>query len=376
MQQLQTILQEILASISDPFALWVAQAFLISLATGIASFLLKRIVARLGRSLSAAATLWDDDALKRSVNRPLGLLVWVIGLGFAARLVPGESVNHVGEIAQKVGVIFCVTWFFVRATRQIENSLIALRKRQDPNFELATAQALSILVRLTIVITGSLVMLQTLGISISGVLAFGGVGGIAVGFAARDLLANFFGGLMVYLDRPFAVGNWIRSPDREIEGTVEEIGWRLTRIRTFDSRPLYIPNAVFTNIVVENPSRMHNRRIHRVVGLRYNDIDKMSTIVDAVEVMLKAHEEIDTRQTMIINFDVFNESSIDFFIICFTKTTIGARYHQVKQDVLLQVADIIAAHGAEIAFPTRTVHYQGEPALGSPQAELPELQAN
>jgi len=80
--------------------------------------------------------------------------------------------------------------------------------------------------------------MQTLGYSISGVLAFGGIGGIAVGFAARDLLANFFGGFMIYMDRPFDVGDWIRSPDQEIEGTVEKIGWRLTTIRTFDKRPL------------------------------------------------------------------------------------------------------------------------------------------
>ena len=90
-------------------------------------------------------------------------------------------------------------------------------------------------------------------------------------FAAKDLLANFFGGLTIYLDRPFAVGDWIRSPDREIEGTVERIGWRLTLIRTFDKRPLYIPNAVFTTIAVENPSRMHNRRIYETIGIRYDD---------------------------------------------------------------------------------------------------------
>ena len=104
--------------------------------------------------------------------------------------------------------------------------------------------------------------MQALGYSISGVLAFGGIGGIAVGFAAKDLLANFFGGLMIYLDRPFSVGDWIRSPDKNIEGTVEEIGWRLTRIRTFDKRPLYVPNSTFTQISVENPSRMLNRRIY------------------------------------------------------------------------------------------------------------------
>ena len=116
--------------------------------------------------------------------------------------------------------------------------------------------AMAKLLRLSVIITAGLVVLQTLGFSISGVLAFGGVGGIAVGFAARDLLANFFGGLMIYLDRPFSVGDWVRSPDRNIEGTVERIGWRLTVIRTFDKRPLYVPNSVFANIAVENPSRM------------------------------------------------------------------------------------------------------------------------
>ena len=83
------------------------------------------------------------------------------------------------------------------------------------------------------------------------------MGGIAVGFAARDLLANFLGGLSIFMDRPFAVGDWIRSPDREIEGTVEDVGWRVTRIRTFDQRPLYVPNSVFSTVALENPSRLY-----------------------------------------------------------------------------------------------------------------------
>ena len=107
-----------------------------------------------------------------------------------------------------------------------------------------------------------------------------------MGFAAKDLLANFFGGMMIYMDRPFSVGEWIRSPDKEIEGTVEDIGWRLTRIRTFDKRPLYIPNSVFANISVENPSRMTSRRIYETVGIRYDDIDKMDLIVAQVKGML------------------------------------------------------------------------------------------
>ena len=196
-------------------------------------------------------------------------------------------------------------------------------------------------------------------------LAFGGIGGIAVGFAARDLLANFLGGLSIYLDRPFTVGDWIRSPDREIEGTVESIGWRMTMIRTFDQRPLYVPNAVFSSVALENPSRMRNRRIYETIGIRYEDVSCMGPIVADVKAMLTSHEAIDLNRTLMVNFVSCGPSSLDFFIYTFTKTTDWATYHEVKQDVLLRILGIIEAHGAEVAFPTSTVHL----AEGSPVPE-------
>ena len=211
------------------------------------------------------------------------------------------------------------------------------------------------------IITALLIAMQLLGYSVSGLLAFGGIGGIAVGFAAKDLLANFFGGLMIYLDRPFSVGDWIRSPDKEIEGTVEDVGWRLTRIRTFDKRPLYIPNSVFASISVENPSRMTNRRIYETVGIRYCDMDSMNNIVQQVTQMLKDHDAIDNNQTMIVNFNKFSDSSLDFFIYTFTKTTDWIEFHSVKQDVLLQIAEIIEKNGSEIAFPTSSIHLESAP---------------
>jgi MscS family membrane protein len=220
--------------------------------------------------------------------------------------------------------------------------------------------ALSKLGRVTVIVTAVLVGLQTLGFSITGVLAFGGIGGFAVGFAAKDLLANFFGGLTVYLDRPFSVGEWIRSPDKEIEGTVEYIGWRHTRVRAFNKNPIYVPNALFTTIVVENPSRMSNRRIKETIGIRYADIGKMGAIVTDVKAMLQTHPEIDTDKTLIVSFDKFGDSSLDVIVYTFTRTTDWVRYHEIKQDILLRVANIIDRHGAEIAFPTRTVHIEGD----------------
>ena len=161
---------------------------------------------------------------------------------------------------------------------------------------------------------------------------------------------------MILLDRPFSVGDWIRSPDREIEGTVEDIGWRLTRIRTFDQRPLYVPNAVFTNLAVENPSRMRNRRIYETIGVRYDDVGVLRQIVSDVESMLREHPDIDLNRTLMVNFVEFGPSSLDFFIYTFTRTKLWAEFHAIKQDVLFRIAEIIEGHGAEIAFPTQTLH--------------------
>jgi len=152
------------------------------------------------------------------------------------------------------------------------------------------------------------------------------------------------------------VGDWIRSPDRNIEGTVEQIGWRLTTIRTFDQRPLYVPNSTFTTIAVENPSRMHNRRIYETIGIRYADVHSMKKIVDEIREMLKNHDEIDTDQTLIVNFLTFNASSLDIMVYTFTKTVVWVRFHEVKEEILLKISDIIESYGAEVAFPTRTLH--------------------
>jgi MscS family membrane protein len=244
----------------------------------------------------------------------------------------------------------------VRFIQRIEDNIIKRSEQEEIAYDRTTVDAIGKLLRISVIITAFLVALQSLGYSVSGVLAFGGIGGLVVGFAAKDLLSNFFGGLMIYLDRPFSVGDWIRSPDQEIEGTVEKIGWRLTQIRTFDKRPLYVPNSVFTTIAVENPSRMTNRRIFETIGIRYADVGKIARIVEDVKRMLEEHDEIDANQTLMVNFNKFASSSMDFFIYAFTKTTNWVKFHEVKQDVLLKTINIIEGHGAECAFPTSTVH--------------------
>lgn len=337
---------------------WVAQVFVVVFCVLLLNYLLRRALDHLYQRLSETRTPWDD-AFIDAARRPLAWLVWVVGLAFAAQIV--RDVSHLAlfdaiEPIRDVAIIACLTWFLIRFIALAEQNLEAARTKEGKSFDRTTMDAIAKLLRASVVITAALVAMQTLGFSISGVLAFGGIGGIAVGFAAKDLLANFFGGLMIYLDRPFAVGDWIRSPDRNIEGTVEYIGWRLTRIRTFDKRPLYLPNNIFTTIAVENPSRMSHRRIYETIGIRYDDADHMSDIVHDVKQMLTEHVEIDDSQTLIVNFTQFGPSSLDFFIYTFTHTTNWVRYHEVKHDVLLKIYAIITGYGAEVAFPTSTVH--------------------
>jgi len=119
---------------------------------------------------------------------------------------------------------------------------------------------------------------------------------------------------------------------------------------------MYIPNSVFASIAVENPSRMSHRRIYETIGVRYDDLDKLPAIVEEVKAMLQAHPDIAQDQTMMVNFNQFAASSLDFFVYTFTKTTNWAEFHKVKQDVLFKISDIIGRHGAEIAFPTSTIH--------------------
>lgn len=341
----------------------VTQVFIVVLAVVVFNFLVRQFLKKVALKLEKTKNPWDD-ALINAIGKPLNWLTWLVGLTYAVEVAqdPKNPIQIFDKIwvVRDVGVIVIITWFMIRLVRGIEQNLLKKRGAEEEKLDASTVDAISKLIRLAIVITSALVTLQTLGISVSGILAFGGIGGIAIGFAAKDLLANFFGGLMIYLDRPFSIGDWIRSPDKSIEGTVEHIGWRLTRIRTFDKRPLYVPNGVFASISVENPSRMTNRRIKETMGIRYDDAAKMGSIIDAVKAMLTEHQEIDNNQTMIVNFNSFAPSSLDFFIYTFTKTTNWVKYHEIKQDVMLKIVDIVEQHDAEFAYPTSTIHVPEE----------------
>ncbi|MCG8670344.1 MAG: mechanosensitive ion channel family protein [Pseudomonadales bacterium] len=336
---------------------WVVKSFIVIFVSLMINYVLSRFFTHLAVQFAKTKNLWDDSLLA-SARKPVRYFVLLIGARLVLKIIEPELTASTIELAKgvfQVGVIALFAWFAVRFITEAEQNLKTPGYTKEP-MDATTVTAVSKLLRVSVIITATLVVAQSMGYSVSGVLAFGGIGGIAVGFAAKDLLANFFGGLMIYMDRPFSVGDWVRSPDRQIEGTVEHIGWRLTCIRTFDKRPLYVPNSMFTSIALENPSRMTHRRIYETMGVRYDDVTKVRSILAAVKTMLVEHDEIDHGQTLIVNFNCYGPSSLDFFIYTFTKTTNWIKYHEVKEDVLLKIADIVESNGAEFAFPTQTLH--------------------
>lgn len=307
--------------------------------------------------------LWEG-AFFNALHTPLIYLIVSLGLLFVVDVVHYYCVKlsflSLVDSLRYLIIIVLVAWFLWRFTSNVQQRYLQRLHDHKTKADRTTILSLSKLAKALVMFFAGIMILQTFDVKISGILAFGGIGTAAIAFSAKDLLANFFGGMIVYLDKPFQVGDWVRSPDRNIEGVVEDMGWRLTKIRTFDKRPLYVPNSVFNNISIENPSRMSNRRIYHKIGLRYQDASKIHSILVAVETMLREHPDIDTKQLLMAKLVEFAPSSLTFMVYTFTKTTDWTEFQAIQQDVFLKIIDIVLQHDAEFAFPSTTLYIPDE----------------
>lgn len=298
-------------------------------------------------------------SLLHGLSAPIKWLIWGSALLFVFYLAAKEGgvdlePLHPLQIA-RLFLLAMVTWIAFRWKSTYEMYLIKAYESTSKE-KLALATAIGRLITILITVISFLIFLDILHIPIGALLAFGGVGGLAVGLAAQGLIANLFGGLMIHINRHFAIGDWIYSPNKQFEGIVEEVGWYQTRIRTLERRPTFIPNSLLTDAIIENPGRMYNRRIKTKVSLTYEDMDKVESIVKELEKMLKEHTEIDQKQQLQVSLVDFAPSSIDLEIYCFTKSTTFTGFRLALQDVLLKVARIVEKQGAKMAYPTSTVH--------------------
>lgn len=292
-----------------------------------------------------------DDAFIFALKKPLFFV-----LIFAYLLIVSVQLDLSLAILGKN--IFLVNfslffWFLLRLSFGIERKII----QTNQAIQADNVTFLSRIVRAILWLIFIVIMIQAMGYSISAILAFGGVGGLVVGMAAKDVLSNMLSGFILQIDKPFNTGDWVRIKEHNIEGVVEKISWRMTRIRTFSKNPVYIPNSIFSASPIETPSRMLNRRIKETIGLRYADMTKIKTILNEVEAMLKTHPDVDNKKIIMVNLNQFSAYSVDFFIYLFTQTKDWETYHKIKEDILLKVSEIIEKNEAEIAFPTTQIQY-------------------
>ncbi|MDY0190303.1 MAG: mechanosensitive ion channel family protein [Desulfuromonas sp.] len=299
-----------------------------------------------------------DDLLLANVRRPLETLVLIGGLFIALQVLqlPTAPTNfqQAGHALIKTMITFNIAWILFNAVSILERSIASWAQHTGAPLDEHLLPFIRKIVRAFIIILAVVLVIQNLGYSISGLLASLGIGGLAVALAAKETLSNVFGSIMILLDRPFRVGDWIKTDN--IEGVVEEIGFRSTRIRTFAKTLITVPNNIIATTSLNNFSYMPKRRIKMTVGVTYaSSPEQMRAAVSSIRSMLEQHPAIN-QEFMLVNFTDFSPSSLDILIYCFTTTTDWAAYLQAREDVCLKIMDIIAELGMEMAFPSHSVY--------------------
>lgn len=299
-----------------------------------------------------------DQIVLEQLKRPAGFLVLVGGLWLAKVILqlPEEPVNlaHGANEIVRILLIFNAGWFIYNLIALLDVWLGRWVQKTESTLDDHLLPFIRKGLRTFVVIMMLLMTAQTLGYPISGMLASLGIGGLAVALAAKDSLSNIFGSLMIILDRPFQIGDWIKAG--EMEGTVEEIGFRSTRIRTFAKTLITVPNSVLTNLAIDNFSQMPKRRIKMTVGISYASTpQQVGEAVEKIRSLLRQHPAID-QDFFLVNFTDFGASSLDIMVYCFTRTTVWSEYLDARQDVCLKIMDQLEALGLEIAFPSRSLY--------------------
>jgi len=294
-----------------------------------------------------------------SANTPITLLIYLFAFIIIINIVKKHNLDIylltiVPTIAQLYALLIVVL-FVLKFIPKVEKNYHTRNRKKFVKLDKTATSALVQLSRVGVIIVAIIIALQTLGYSLTGLLAIGGAGGIIVGLAAKDTIANLFGGLMLHIERPFAIGDSIISNDhKSIMGTVEHIGLRSTRLLTLEKRPMYVPNSLFMTITLENTTRMNNRRIKELIGLRYDDIDKLPAVCKDIKNIIENHDGIDQEMLKLVHVNEFAASSINILVFAFTNSGKFADFTAIKEDILMQITQVVKKHGADFAFPTVT----------------------
>lgn len=310
------------------------------------------------KRLAGRTNSQTPEKLADIVGGPVRLVLVAAALLVTARIVvPGDAVFN--GLAQSVSRIFILIGVLLLVYRSIDIIL-------PTSTHLATLTGIVIQDRLLpfirvgmkifIIAFGGVIILQEFGYDVTGLIAGLGVGGLALSLAAQDTVANLFGFASIIGDSPFSVGDYIRTPD--VEGIVEHVGVRSTRVRQLDQTLITIPNNVLANSAISNFSRMPRRRIDFTVGVTYRTTAaQMRVLLERLRAMLKEWPSADPS-TVQVYFSKFNDSSLDVLVRCYVRKLTWDEMMTENEAIMLGVMEIVEELGLSIAFPTRSLVFE------------------
>jgi MscS family membrane protein len=290
-----------------------------------------------------------DDIFLQTIDRPMMLAIVVAGiwLGAKALHLPADTTLTITK-ACKVLLVLCTAWFAAKLSKGFLTEYIENNKHSDKHLAHSIRRAAYALIWLL----AAIMTLQMLGVNLRALLATLGIGGAAVALASQDILKNIIGGITLVIDRPFKIGDYIRTKD--IEGTIRRIGLRSTSVRTLDSRSVTIPNSKMTDAAIENVSSEHARRIILKLGLVYQTTPEQ--MQQALAILTAMHSSVASLGAdSIASFSGYGDFALEITFIYYIKKKTEADIYRVRSEVNSAILSSFAAAGLEFAYPTQTI---------------------
>lgn len=335
---------------------WFSEVIAIAIFVLVFNYLTKWLLQKFQSRFEKQHKIWKDSFVK-AIHKPLSYFVWFLAAIYAFDLTV-DGIFHRHPIENQytfiaLGALIALVWFLLRWKKIAVQMMIIKSINREVVMDVGKIGALDKIATVAILFFSALIMMEITDRSINTIIAFGGVGGLALAFASQEIIANFFGGFMIYLTQPFTIGDWIVIPDHKIEGIVEEIGWYMTRVRSLDKRPIYIPNSIFSKLIVITPSRMSHRQIKEKLNINCDDSEKLKAATHELKVLLQQHNDIDRSQPIIVRLSGFGEYSLELYISAFTTTTDTDGFLRIKEDIFYRIMDLFEKKGIEFATPTQ-----------------------
>ena len=361
----------------EPWRL-VAAAFALLLGFAMRTYLLSRVLKPFEKIAGRTDTEIDDRIISET-RRPLGWLINILGIYLAViilQLPPGLQAG-VLLILHTVGVVF-VAWMLYNAVEVVAIALDRFTERTDSEMDDHLVPLVRKILRIAIIIVTVITIIQQWGYDVTSLIAGLGLGGLAFALAAPQTLANLFGSLMSFTDRPFTLGDWIKTSHGE--GVVEEIGLRSTKIRTFTKSLISVPNADIASAPVENFAYMNLRRIKTTVGLTYSTTpEQMEYVVEGIKDLIREEPGM-YKEAFYVNFVEFSASSLDVMIYCFTETTNWGEFLAIRQRFYLNIMRLVKEAGSDFAFPSQSLYvenpiglYEQKASGAPPRLDVPQV---